>query len=75
MPQMAEKTEPDAPPNCAVLPLSKRARHARVFGAGMAGLCESANLRLILLGERLQNLAHRRSDLFVGQRAVAARGR
>ena len=25
MPQMAEKTEPDAPPNCAVLPKKKRA--------------------------------------------------
>ena len=23
MPQRTEKTEPDAPPNCAVLPLSK----------------------------------------------------
>ena len=26
MPQMAEKTEPDAPPNCAVLPKKKPER-------------------------------------------------
>ena len=30
MPQMAEKTTPDAPPNCAVLPKKQRERFTQI---------------------------------------------
>ena len=35
MPQMAEKTSPDAPPNCAVVPYSTSHKSGHPFTAGV----------------------------------------